>query len=310
MIVGLGIPTTISMLISSIYNLADTYFVGTLGESPQAATGILFTAGVGYIFDAMEASGNIERGFMMIAILAFTISALDIICLFLIKEESLQPVNNGERKHFKDIIQNTLGNKNFRSVILFTVVYNMAVYTTNGFLGTFKVKDLLISVFVIQIFNITGNVTRMAVSRPLGRFSDKHSFAAGMSVALAVLAAAYLTLVFTTPKTWPLIAVYTILHAVAIAGLNQNSFNIAYSYVDKNYITEALAIKNCVGGLFGFGASFVGSRILKCVQTNGNRVLGVNLYGQQLLGGISCVLVLVAFVIMVFVVGKQKVMKQ
>ena len=43
LILRLGIPTTISMLITSIYNLADTYFVGTLGESQQAATGILFT---------------------------------------------------------------------------------------------------------------------------------------------------------------------------------------------------------------------------------------------------------------------------
>lgn len=43
LIIRLGIPTTISMLITGIYNLADTYFVGTLGESPQAATGILFT---------------------------------------------------------------------------------------------------------------------------------------------------------------------------------------------------------------------------------------------------------------------------
>ena len=43
LIVRLGIPTTISMLITSIYTLADTYFVGTLGESQQAATGILFT---------------------------------------------------------------------------------------------------------------------------------------------------------------------------------------------------------------------------------------------------------------------------
>ena len=43
LIIRLGIPTTISMLITGIYNLADTYFVGTLGESQQAATGILFT---------------------------------------------------------------------------------------------------------------------------------------------------------------------------------------------------------------------------------------------------------------------------
>lgn len=43
LVITLGIPTTISMLITNIYNMADTYFVGTLGESPQAATGILFT---------------------------------------------------------------------------------------------------------------------------------------------------------------------------------------------------------------------------------------------------------------------------
>lgn len=43
LILQLGIPTTISMLITSIYNMADTYFVGTLGESAQAATGVLYT---------------------------------------------------------------------------------------------------------------------------------------------------------------------------------------------------------------------------------------------------------------------------
>lgn len=43
LIVSLGIPTTISMLITNIYNMADTYFVGTLGESAQGATGVLFT---------------------------------------------------------------------------------------------------------------------------------------------------------------------------------------------------------------------------------------------------------------------------
>ena len=305
------------LVLNVLYKWANSYVQPTKRASYSAtkemislATGIIFTASVGYIFDAMEANGNIKHGFMMIAILAFAISASDIICMFLIKKEEAPQVKSGERKHFKDIIGNTVGNKNFRSVILYTVIYNVAVYLTQGFLGTFKVKDLVISVFIIQIINIVGNVTRMAVSKPFGRFSDKRSFAAGMSVALTVLAVGYLTLVFTTPKTWYFIAFYTILHAVAIAGLNQNSFNIAYSYVDSNYITEALAIKNCIGGLCGFGASLLGSRILKYVQSNGNELFGIHLYGQQLLGGISCVLILVALAVMVFVVGKQKVMKQ
>jgi len=44
LVVTLGIPTTVSMLITNLYNIADTYFVGTIGDtSPQGAIGVLFT---------------------------------------------------------------------------------------------------------------------------------------------------------------------------------------------------------------------------------------------------------------------------
>lgn len=42
LILSLGLPTVISMLVTSIYNMADTYFVGTLGTSASGATGIVF----------------------------------------------------------------------------------------------------------------------------------------------------------------------------------------------------------------------------------------------------------------------------
>lgn len=42
LIITLGIPTIISMLVTSIYNMADTYFVGTLGTSASGATGVVF----------------------------------------------------------------------------------------------------------------------------------------------------------------------------------------------------------------------------------------------------------------------------
>ncbi len=42
LVVTLGIPTIISMLITSIYNLADTFFVSQLGESASGAVGVVF----------------------------------------------------------------------------------------------------------------------------------------------------------------------------------------------------------------------------------------------------------------------------
>lgn len=43
LITSLAIPTIISMLVTSIYNMADTYFVSKLGESASGAVGIVFS---------------------------------------------------------------------------------------------------------------------------------------------------------------------------------------------------------------------------------------------------------------------------
>lgn len=43
LITSLAIPTIISMLVTAIYNMADTYFVSQLGESASGAVGIVFS---------------------------------------------------------------------------------------------------------------------------------------------------------------------------------------------------------------------------------------------------------------------------
>jgi Na+-driven multidrug efflux pump len=43
LITSLAVPTIISMLVSSIYNMADTYFVSKLGTSASGAVGIVFS---------------------------------------------------------------------------------------------------------------------------------------------------------------------------------------------------------------------------------------------------------------------------
>lgn len=42
LVIKLGIPTTISMLVTSLYNMVDTMFVGKLGTSASGAVGVVF----------------------------------------------------------------------------------------------------------------------------------------------------------------------------------------------------------------------------------------------------------------------------
>ena len=44
LIPGLAVPTIISMLVTSIYNMADTFFVSQIGTSASGAVGVIFSA--------------------------------------------------------------------------------------------------------------------------------------------------------------------------------------------------------------------------------------------------------------------------
>ena len=65
LVLRLSVPTTFSMLITSIYNLADTYFVSTLGNAATGAVGVVYSIqsiiqAVGYGF-GMGAQSLISR---------------------------------------------------------------------------------------------------------------------------------------------------------------------------------------------------------------------------------------------------------
>lgn len=61
LVIKLGIPTVISMLITAIYNIADTFFVSQIGKSASGAVGVVFglTAiiqGIGFTFGVGSSS--------------------------------------------------------------------------------------------------------------------------------------------------------------------------------------------------------------------------------------------------------------
>ena len=98
LVVRLAVPTIISMLVSSIYNAADTFFVSQLGTSAAGAVGIVFSVmaiiqaigftigmGAGNILSRQlgakedeEATVTASTGFMMALALSLLLSAVGI----------------------------------------------------------------------------------------------------------------------------------------------------------------------------------------------------------------------------------------
>lgn len=295
---------------NSFVRPAERAEYSSVKEIISLVSGIIFTIAVGYIIDRFQDIGNMEGGFLFSACTVFIINVCNFICLSLIERKSGTDCNESSGASVAEIVKNTFGNKSFRSVVVMTVIWYAARYMTEGFLGTYKIKELAISVGAVQLINIIGNAGRIAVSLPFGKFSDKKSYAVGMKLAFFILAAAYLSSAVTAPKTRWLIIAYTLLYNMSMAGLSMNSFNIVYSYVDRRYVVEAMAIKNSIGGLCGFLISIIAGRILHYVQAAGNTFFGLHIYGQQLLSAISFILMLCAALYVRLVIEKQHVMLQ
>ena len=275
--------------------------VSAMREIISLVSGIVFTLVVSRVFDSYESSGNLNGGFLFIAIVMLLSAASSFVCmLFMSKETNAGEVQ--QTKPLSDVLKNTLGNSMYRRLLILSIVWGCAIHFTVGFLGVYKTKDLVMTVFLVQIVNMVANGFRVVFSIPFGRYSDKTSFAKGYELGMILVAVAFFFCMLTTPKTWYLMIIYSVMYNVSIAGTNQNSFNITYSYVKSEYIVQAMAIKNCVGGVCGFLAALVGGKILSAVQANGNRVLGIPMYGQQFLAFISLVGVIGAILYMHFAI--------
>lgn len=188
-------------------------------------------------------------------------------------------------------------------MVYLTILWDVARFFCIGFVGVYRINDLAFSVIFVQILNIVGHLCRAAISKPFGRFSDKHSYATGIKVALSISSVAFLSLAFTTPSTRWLIIVYSLLMSISGAGTNANLSNITYNYVDSEYFVEASAIKNSIGGLCGFVSALVAGKLLSYIQTKGNTLFGIPVYGQQVL---ALILMIATILFVKLVIEKQK----
>ncbi len=302
------------LVTSVIFNWGNSY-VDPNGRANFAATkeivsllsGVVFSLSMGWAIDRFMEAGNIEGGFLFIAIMMLIITVGDFVCLMFMKNQKTEKKPTEKTEPFRQVVRTLFSNQSFLCTVVVHAIWSISVYMTVGFMGTYKTKELLLSVGAVQIINIVGCLMRAVFSKPIARYSDKRSYAKGIKLGMIIAACGYLINIFTTPSLWWLVILYTVIYNVSCAGTSQNLINLTYSYVDRRYFVQASAIKFSISGLCGFGASMLGSCILDAVQKNGNTLFGITVYGQQILSAISLAIVLMGIVFVNLVMEKQKI---
>lgn len=270
LIVQLAVPSIISMLVTTIYNLVDTAFVGTLGNSASGAIGIVFgfmsiLQAIGFLFGqgsgsvisrllgqrkTSEATEYASTGFFLAFFIAAIVSVLsfiflDDIILFLGSTDTIAP-------YAKIYIGYILSTAPFQ-VVSFTM-NNILRYEGKAFYG-------MIGLFSGAIINIAGDAIFM--------FGMNMGIkGAGLSTAISqFLSFVFLLIPFLTGKTQTKLSIINFkVNKIMIdifttgapslirQGINSVS-TILLNFVSKPYGDEAIAAMSIVSRIFFFVVS-------------------------------------------------------
>lgn len=302
------------LVTSTIYkwgmSFVDTHKRASFSASKEMVSlvsGIVFSLITGFAVDKFSESGNIEGGFIFIGVCILVSSLFDLVSLILMKNQKFEKNTVGQEP-MTVVVKKLFSNKGFICLLFANILWYIGLYMTNSFMGIYKTSpdELNFTVGQVQIMNIVGCFFRFALSKPIGKFSDKTSYVSGIMVGACMAAACFAANIFTSPSSRWVIYIYTLLYYGSLAATTQNFMNITFDIVGNKYFVQASSIKMALSGLCGFGASLVGSLILSAIQKNGNRLFGIEIRGQQFLSVISCIIMLTLALFVNFVLKKQK----
>ena len=192
----------------------------------------------------------------------------------------------------KDILKNTFGSKSFLHMLLFYILWQVALFITNNFWGLYKLKELQFSISTVQLINTACNILAMLLVRPLGKLADKYTHSLFMKFALMGYVISFSIGAFTSPDCTWLAVVQALVAAVPGTIMGSAFFNVLLDYTGATYYMYSIALVNCVSNACGFGISIIAAWLLKLIQSTGNTLFGMTIYAQQVLAAISALLTL------------------
>lgn len=284
-------PKKISWLMSIVDQNKRGRFTA-VKENASLLSGMFFCYILSAVIDYFSARGELRIAFiicvcvMPVLILLHTLSLLFAI-------EVPQPVSSHSSK---GSLRHLLKDKNVIRVTVVFVLYFIANGVGCPFLATYQLNELGFSMTLVTILVSVTSFVRVLFAQFWGRYADKKSFAVMMEKSLHVLAAAYLCAGLTTPSNALIMfTLYSALTGVAMGGISSSIVNLIFDYVPPETGSDAFAVCQAISGVAGFFTTMLVSPLVTAIQQNGNRVLGIPIYAQQLLCLLQTVLLLITF---------------
>lgn len=297
-----------SMVMSQVSGpLSVSWFYGLMRPEERGAfsginqmishiCGLSFSFAASIVADKFTEAGNLKGMFLTFSVAILVLNVAHFAVLLMAKEKP-RTVTVEKRSIIFDF-KTLLKIRPLRKYLVFSIVYAIGAAAASPFFGTYQIRELGLSMTEITIISTVTAVSAIAFLPIFGNYARRHSLTASMKIGLPIMALAYIFIALCTPKNGLIMfIIYWIVATFGCAAFSIGTDAILFEMVAEDQRTTAIAMKNIIAGPLGFLTTTALTPLLNYIQSNGNTIFGIHIYGQQLFSvfsmiilGIACIM--------------------
>ena len=304
-------PSMIAMYMDAVPDSSRGSYTA-VKEMISLVGGVAVSLGLGWIADTYcvtNIAGVKEptaQYYVICCIAVFIMMAIHTASLLMAYEKPVEQ----KKVSLGRVLKHMFTDKDLLKVIVVGILWNVASGISISFFASYLRVELAFSMFMISLISNVGIVCRIIASPIMGRLADKKSFAFSMTLSFLLVGIGFLGNIFVTPgpMRW-LYLIYACMQGFAMGGINSGVINLIYDYVEPEDRAAAMGIKNAIGGIIGFFATFLSSLLLAKIQSLPGKtieILGTPMYAQQVLSAFSLIVTVGLIVYMRVVIAPMK----
>jgi hypothetical protein len=270
---------------------------------------------------------DIYTGFIIIGIIIFILTIINVVGLSLMKEPKLSYVNDkGKEMHGRlakrakeqevveksqsilSEIKEAIGNRKFRKAFSIQCLFTLGFYICAPFNSSYMINDLKLPYTFIMLVGFIFNLYRIYIMPRLGRLADKHGMGKILRFTLFALGMNFLSIAFMMPfNAYPMLILSNFFGSTAWAFVGIGLFGIQLDFYRSEKRMIWLTLTSSVSGLFGFLVSVVGGSILNKLQQLDMNLFGQKIYAQQILNLMGFIILVLAVIFIRFHIETEKI---
>jgi sugar phosphate permease len=270
---------------------------------------------------------DIFTGFIIIGVIIFILTVINVVGLSLMKEPKLSYVNDeGKEMHGRlakrakeqvvvekgqsifSEIKEAVSDRKFRKAFTVQCLFTLSFFICAPFNSSYMINDLSLPYTFIMLVSFFFNLYRIYIMPRLGRLADKHGMGKLLRFTLFALGLNFLSVAFMMPfNAYPMFILATFFSSTAWAFVGIGLFGLQLDFYRSDKRMIWLTLTSSVSGLFGFLVSVVGGSILDKLQQLDINLFGQKIYAQQVLNLMGFVIIVCAVIFIRLRIESEKI---